>query len=441
MKKLILLYFILAISLSSFAQQKSYGNKTVRGWILEKFPLHYSIKPDKAMTYRNSITNKLEKYQELNEIGQPNGLTVIMCNDGINPGFATYFYKGESVYSATFFPNSNIAQLILNYNTNADFDGYKITRTPKESGGYTEEILKYNNGVLVETNGVKTTPISIVYKDSLLDGSFKFESSPFVIEGIAEKGKLKKIKQSQENILMCEINFLKDSIKIKESGDYGFTFRTLPIISNPTITNSKSFCLKYGNFNGYPYLIFPPNFHVWDLIEIIPKHFPDSLITQHNYVDNLLDGKFKYRQYILSSTYSVYEYVNVYGIADKGKLLTLFLLSSGIDGVSATKYTFEGDVIKQIELDLKTGEEKSIIKTMKLEYPILLTNSTRLGGTYKLSNNSWDESINNPNNTLGIPFKRKGYLEENKYGYAYFSPYTFDIDNYLDIVTTKTIKP
>jgi len=438
MKRFILSITILIIGFSSFAQQKSYGNKVIVQWTLEKFPLHYTVKPAKALTYRNSNTNKLEKYQEFNQLGQPDGLTVIMSDDGIYPFSASYTYKGEGVYSVTFFPNSNKAQVILNYDTNSNLDGYKINRTLKSSGGYTEEINKFINGELVETNGVKTTPISILYKDSLLDGPFKFESSQFVIEGVAEKGKLKKIKQFQEKSLMCEITFLKDSIKIKESGhNEGYTYETLPIISNPTITNSKSYCLEYGNYNGFPYFVFPKDFDVRDLKEIVPTQYADSFKTEQNYVNELLDGRFQYRQYIKLDTYSERERFDIFGKAEKGKLIGLILAKFGYGDITYTQYTFNGDSIRQYELDSKTGNQKSLIGSLKIEYPVLLTNSKSLGGTYSLLDSSWDHSINNPNNTLGIPFKREGRLLDNKYGYAYFSPSTFDIENYISILTTK----
>jgi len=438
MKKTILLLSIILISFHCFSQQKTYGTKKIGQWTFEKFPLHYSITPFKTLTYRNTYSKKLEKYQEFNKFGQADGISILFSNNGINPDNASYYYKGEVVYSVIYFPNSNIPALITNYNKDGLLDGYKVDRDLKETGGYTTSIQKYNNGDLIEINGVKTIPLSVIYKDSLLDGAFKFESSPFVIEGIAEKGKLKRIKQTQENILMSEITFLKDSFIIKEQRpSTGYSIETRPMISNPTITNSKSYCLKYGNYNGYPNFIFPPDFHLSDLTEIISKRYPKAFETKQTYENSLLDGDFQYSQYKQSSKYSVNEYMNVYGKAEKGKLIALLLWKLDYDGRTITKYTFEGDTVKQFDLDVNTLDVKSLVKTEKIEHHVLLTNSKELGGKYSLIDHAWDNDINNPNNVLGIPIKRKGNLVDNKNGYAYFSPFTFDIENYLNIITTK----
>ena len=144
MKKGILALLILAFTISSYGQQKNFGTKTIGQWTFEKFPLHYSVTPTKTMSYKNRITGKLEQYEELNQLGQTNGLKLTMSSDGIYPSEAIYMYKGEMVYSVTFFPSSKTAKEISSYNENGILDGYKINRSLKKTGGYKEEILKYN---------------------------------------------------------------------------------------------------------------------------------------------------------------------------------------------------------------------------------------------------------------------------------------------------------
>ena len=451
MKKIFLALLILATSIASYAQQKNFGTKTIGQWTFEKFPLHYSVTPSKSMSYKNRITGKLELYEELNQLGQTNGLKLTMYSDGIYPSDAIYVYKGEMVYSVTFFPNSKTAQTISTYNEKGLLDGYKIYRTLKSTGGYTEEIEKYVDDVLVEVNGVKQAPVSITYKDSLLDGNFKFESSPWVIEGVAEKGKLKTIKQYQcGTCAVTEITFYKDSIRIKEpnSNSPGFSYQTLPLITNPTITNSKLFCKKYGNYNGYPYLFLSPkHFDVRDLKELVIQHFPEPLETKENYSDSLLDGDFQYRQYDYDGGFHYVKYIDVIGKAVKGKLISVSntIVQCPNRGVKTSEkkieYLFQDGKITQNDYIPQLPGEPVSSKTFIIEYPVLLTNSKNLGGRFYLKDLAWDHSVLNPTNILRVPYRREGSLEKNKYGYVYFSPFTFDITNYLNIVKTKKEKP
>jgi len=275
MKKTFLSLFIFVTCVSCFAQQKNFGSKTIGQWSFEKFPLHYFITPYKSMSYKNARTGKLERWQEFNQFGQTTGLTLAMGTDGIHPTDASYTYKGEIVYSVLFFPNSKILQSIINYNKDGVIDGYKIYRRLKDSGGYTEEIEKYDNGILIETNGTKESSFKPIYKDSLLDGKFKFKcSAGWIIEGEAVMGKVKKIKQTMDGtIFMGEITFLKDSIRVKKpyTSQAGYSTETFPIKSNPIITNSKLLSKKNESNNGFSYVIISPDFHIFDLEEIVTK--------------------------------------------------------------------------------------------------------------------------------------------------------------------------
>lgn len=140
MKKLTIALLI-AFSFASFAQQKSYSTKIFGKITLEKFPNHYfKSKPTKTTTYKNRYTGKLEFIEQVNNLGQTTGFKIEMFNDGVSVNQATYFYKGEPVYSARFFPGSNKAEIITNYNLTSDKEGPQIYRTLKSSGGYTEKI-------------------------------------------------------------------------------------------------------------------------------------------------------------------------------------------------------------------------------------------------------------------------------------------------------------
>lgn len=456
MKKVSLVLIILMASSASFAQQKNFGTKTIGQWTFEKFPLHYSVTPAKTLYYKNSRTGSLEYYQEFNQLGQINGLKLTMCADGINPNNAIYMFKGEMVYYVTFFPNSKVISTLSTYNDKGEKDGFVINRTLKSAGGYTEEVEKYENNVLVEINGIKQNPISTTYKDSLLEGKFKFilENSK-LFEGEAENGKLKNIKQTLvTNVgryFIREIIFSKDSITVKtgkQSGD-GFIFTKLPLISNPTITNSKSICKKYGNFNGYPYFIFPQNFNVVDLEELVTKTYPEPFETKVNYSDSLLDGDFQYRQYVYTGKRCFTGYENVIGKAEKGKLLSIsttivnYNADAGMKTSEKTiKYIFQNGKITQNDYVPELPNEVVATSEIIMEYLVLLTNSESLGGNFTFGNNFGDSySPESPNNPLGLPFERDGQLENSTYGYVNFSPFTFSIKNLLKIVKTKIEKP
>jgi hypothetical protein len=188
------------------------------------------------------------------------------------------------VYEVSFFPASKIAQSITTYNKDGELDGYRIYRELKSTGGYTEESDKYDNGVLIAVNGVKQAPVSAMYKDSLLNGKFKFEqnSAGFVIEGEAENGKLKRIKQAYDGkYSIREITFSKDSFRVKvpsQSTEGQFSYESYPLLSNPTLTNSKSLCDKHNNYNYlYPYLFIPDLMDIRKLEDILNIHHSEPV--------------------------------------------------------------------------------------------------------------------------------------------------------------------
>jgi len=448
MRKTILAILFAMTSVGIFAQQGNFGSKKVGQWTLEKFPLQYSVTPAKTMTYKNQYTGKLEVYEEQNTTGQTDGLKMTMSSDGIYPDMAIYMYKGEMVYAAHYFPSSNTAKQITTYNAKGQKDGYRITRTLKSTGGYTESVEKWANDVLVELNGVKQAPSALNFSDNLLNGKFKFQTKRrWVIEGYAENGKIKNIKQSQEEglIFMSEITFADDSITIKEpyQSKDGFRIEKFPIVSTPLLTNSKDKCLEYGNYNGYPYLYVGDDvdFDIRDIKVITSQIYGKPLETKVNYVDSLLDGDFQFREYIYRGSFEFEGFISVTGKAEKGSLKFLRVRKIEFDPYSGVKssdkafeYTFQDSKIQVNEFVPELPNDPVSTNTLDYLYPVLLTNSAKLGGSY-----SYDYS--NTNNVLGVPVKRKAKLENNQYGYVYFSPTTFDASNFITIVTTKTEKP
>lgn len=301
MKKAITTILILLTGVATFAQQKSFATKTIGQWTFEKFPLHYYVTPAKAISTKNVITGRLEFYQEMNQLGQADGLGLTMRADGINPSNASYTYKGEVIYLISFFPSSKTAQSITTYNKDGLLDGYTIYRKLKISGGYTEESAKYDNGVLIEVNGVKQAPFSIIYKDSLLDGIFKFKSfsKDKIFEGIANKGVVVKIKESfsdPQNPGYISVTFNKDSsftikcyeyvdcnsfsidTKFSENGSEAFPYHCKIYLTNSkdiSKKNSTGSIAKYSfgedgqKMMDYPYIYVNPSFSVVDFINVL----------------------------------------------------------------------------------------------------------------------------------------------------------------------------
>lgn len=447
MKRKIITFCIILTSLVSFGQQKEWVSKKIGQWSFEKFPIHYFVTPNKVITTKNVFTGKLESYLELNKLGQPDGLTLNMSADGVHPGSAIYTYKGVVVYIVSFFSASMTIQSITNYNKEGLLDGYKIFRELKKSGGYKQDTEKYSNGNLIEINGIKQSILQVNYKDSLLNGKFKFGENDvyLVIEGEAINGKLKWIKQAfGRKSSIREITFMTDSFKIKIPSDYiegKFSYETYPLISNPTFTNSKTNCLKYGNYNGFPYFNIPHDFDIRELEGLLKKHHPEQLETKANYINNLLDGEFQYRQYIYNNNISG-DYIDIFGKAEQGKLLNIsfFIIKynweiNQIISKKKIEYIIHEDTIIKNEYVLDVSKDPIETKTFKLQYPVLLTNSNELGGSL-----SYYE-FNTNYNVLNIPLERSARLEHNKYGYFYFSPFTFDMTDFISTITTKTPKP
>ena len=392
MKKSIFLYFIICLFSVANAQQKSFGIKKIGQWSFEKFPLHYYANPAKAEVIKNKLTGKTEGYQEYNKFGKETGFTIIMRPDGVHIEGVKYVSNGHFVYIASFFNNSNIISGLRSTNIDDDLDGYQIMRTLKSSGGLDiEEIEKYENGVLVELNGVKQELAKTNYIDGLLDGKFKLDNNTkgFTIQGFAEKGKLKSIKQAYDGkYSKVEIKFFEDSLQIwKTSDNTGKTYLdgSYPLNTKIIITNSNKKCTEYGNINGNPYYIFPANLDINNLSEYLSDFHPEPLKTEVNFKDSLLDGSFKFREYLYSVDWLKSEYIDYSGIANLGKLEKLTLEYTELDkdeniiiSKKKTEYNFIDNDVNLIEYNANNQQVKS--ETLKILNSSLLTNSILLGG-------------------------------------------------------------
>jgi hypothetical protein len=351
------------------------------------------------------------------------------------PSSATYTFKGQVVYLVTFLPNSNKAQSIVNYNEKGALDGPQIHNVLKSSGGYTEEVEKYLNGVLIEQNGVKKNPISSNFKDSLLEGNFRFKSGDSYYEGIAENGTLIRIKQIYDDkYVKDEFIFKKDSFQIKTPGykEGEFSFKSYALKNTPLLTNSVNNCLMFGNLNGFPYLLIPTGFNLSKLESVLITNYPEKQENIINYKDSLLDGHFQFRFYDFSREGS---YEDVKGNAEMGKITSISITKikySVYDGIISSKgkteYIIIGTEITQNEYDLLKSNEIISSKKFTINNPTLLTNSLILGGSLTF----YDDEIDY---ALKIHKDRSARLIDNKVGYAIFSPYSFIVSDFIKLLT------
>lgn len=174
--KIITFSLLLFLSANSFAQTKSYETIKIANWTLEKFPKHYLIKAAKVYTEKQPFTNKLTYYQELNEYGEAEGLTVtIQRGDYTSPSTIYYYRKGATVYEASFFSYSTKASDIKNKNLKEELDGPQIHREIDENHKLHEVISIWKNGEDLKANVEYAKQRNIHFnKDSLLDGQFSF---------------------------------------------------------------------------------------------------------------------------------------------------------------------------------------------------------------------------------------------------------------------------
>lgn len=145
MKFYILLLLLVSSTFLSSAQSK-FATTKIASWTLEHFPTHYLVKAHHVIKKTSPKTGKLISYQEVNEYGSPDGISVIMQDNLIYPYSVTYWYNGEMVYRASYFSNSDKARDISNRNTEGLFDGPNLIREINANNTIEERKTVYKLG-------------------------------------------------------------------------------------------------------------------------------------------------------------------------------------------------------------------------------------------------------------------------------------------------------
>jgi hypothetical protein len=246
------------LNINSFSQAKSYETIKIANWVLEKFPKHYLIKAAKVYTEKDKYTGKLTFYQEIDEYGQPEGLTVkIQRIDYTSPAEVYYYYKGVTVYRAQFFSRSTKAFEIVNKNLNENLEGPHVYRE-LINNKVQENITIYKNGkseqeIEVE-NLIKKNTIIHLDNDSLLDGFFKFQytygNNERYCSGRANHGILDSIQIIDSTELqqswryVIKENILKKFVKTNAEDDFSYLYESFQV-SKLVITWSKNYYNKF----------------------------------------------------------------------------------------------------------------------------------------------------------------------------------------------------
>jgi len=179
--------FCLTISVG-YCQTKSYTTTKIAFWTLEKFPKHFLIKPAKVYSEKTK-GGRITYYQQLNEYGKADGLTIRIQKDYSSPHTVYYYRKGVVVYRATFFDRSTKADEIVNKNLDDQKDGPQLTREILSNNDIQEIIEEYKDGELVSTNKPEE-PVDVAnFENGLLEGKFRISCSNYTVyEGIAKQG-------------------------------------------------------------------------------------------------------------------------------------------------------------------------------------------------------------------------------------------------------------
>lgn len=196
MRFIVLIIFSL-LSKEIVGQTQSYTTIKIANWTLEKFPKHYLIKAVKVYTEKDKFTGKLTYYQELNQYGKVEGLTVEVQKDLSSPHAVYYYRNGVVVYRASFFRRSSKANEIANKNLKEDKDGPQVKRNFSYDEKLQELIDVYKDGELVKTNRPDNSP-KMNWVDGLLDGDFRYTNERYQIDyqGKAKEGKLLYLKST-----------------------------------------------------------------------------------------------------------------------------------------------------------------------------------------------------------------------------------------------------
>jgi hypothetical protein len=268
----------------AYGQPKSYSTAKVAYWTLEKFPKHFLIRPFRIYTEK-AKSGQLKFYQELNEYGKAEGLTVTIQKDYTSPHTVYYYRNGNVVYRATFFDRSSKADEIVNYNLNHIQDGPNLKREFDGENKLIETIEYYNEGELVREKKIEKVDFN---SQGLLDGDFNFTNeksyTPIEYDGVAKNGELLYLKENYIKVSVLETRI--EGEHIIQSGD-GRT-NQFSILTKLKITNNKEYDGKEGFF--YCKSIFDIPTVIDKMQQFTIPNIPDTT----NFIDSLLEGKFSY---------------------------------------------------------------------------------------------------------------------------------------------------
>ena len=376
MKSLITIILNLG-TLIALAQTPNYETRKIANWTLEYFPMAYYVKPHHVLAERNR-NGKLVSYQELDAYGNPNGISVSMQDNLIYPYSINYYYKGIAVYSATYFANSNRANVIQNYNLKSVLDGPNVIRSINENNSMVENKIVYKNGKDIRQ---KAPAINISYNpDGYLNGNFVVEDYGFrpdlyvIYKGKATNGYLEYFEEKDKdgNGVSYEISgycVLKKAFSLSQT-DTSKTLGRLKgrfQIVNPDIT------LK--NYNGF-FQIRMWGFGNDDILllkqQLSPQYLSDEQKEHFEFKGNLLDGKFNSKFFCNA---------DIIGVAQNGVVQEMFITyAAGY----YKKITKNGNKYIIQKLD----QNQNILKTVEFEitHPVLLVNGENLNNQNSGSN-------------------------------------------------------
>jgi hypothetical protein len=365
-----LITIILSIgSLITTAQSPSYQTRKIANWTLEDFPTAYFVKPHHISVTRNR-DGKLISYQELDAYGNPNGISVELQDNLIYPYLINYYCKGTIVYSATYFANSNKADLIQNWNLKNVLDGPQITRTLKDDNTIAVKTIVYKNGKDVKE---KEPQINISYSsDGYLNGNFVVEDNGFrpelymIYKGKADNGYLEYIeeKDKEGNGVSYEINGYCVLFKSFKSNGidtfkiFGRLKERFQIV-NPEVTlkNYKGlFQIRSWGYGSDDIALLKQ--------ELYPQILSDEEREHFEFNNNLLTGKFSSKFFCNA---------DVTGVAQNGVIQEMFI--TYVTGYykkiikNGNKYTIQ-----------KLDQNQNILKAVEFEitHPVLLVNDDNL---------------------------------------------------------------
>ncbi len=254
---------ILIACSNSFAQVKTFSNKQISQWVLEKFPTHYYKKAYKISTTKAPYSNKIILYKEIDEYGEADGLHVEMQKNLIYPHTIYYYKKGITVYSAYYFANSNKPYEIMNKNLLDQLDGPQLKRE-RNSGVITQTIKNFENGE-DKAFGMKKIVDKLTFNDNkFLEGEFSWtkdfkENGRIIYFGNAKNGIIENLTvkstfgDSYEHFQHFYVTN-SDSIIVREV--QGETLENIYKISHPIrLTNSRDISDKDQNCLYYEDII------------------------------------------------------------------------------------------------------------------------------------------------------------------------------------------